>query len=81
MAPETGPGSAQPRHSLECLYEDESGVPCGAAFGGTTDFVEAQDWAIRHAGRNPRHRLFNQTITDRQWSLQPDVDPCADPVG
>ena len=79
MAPDTGPGSALPRYGLECLYEDERGVPCGAAFDGGTDFVRAQDWAIRHAGRNPRHRRFNQTVTDRHWLLEPEVEPCAVP--
>ncbi|MBC3985318.1 DUF7848 domain-containing protein [Streptomyces buecherae] len=37
---------------------------CRAESGGFEDQDDAQDWCLRHTGRNPGHDLFRRVVTD-----------------
>ncbi|AXH70254.1 hypothetical protein SEA_HAIZUM_50 [Streptomyces phage Haizum] len=59
LKPDREPDAENSTYSMECAECDESSMP-------SEDYREAQDWALRHAGRNPTHRAFREIIL-RPW--------------
>ncbi|WP_458337639.1 DUF7848 domain-containing protein [Streptomyces sp. 372A] len=51
------PGASGPVYEVEC-------TTCGETSDAAEDRTSPEDWALRHAGRNPSHRSY-RAITHR----------------
>ncbi|MET8678947.1 hypothetical protein ABZW18_15565 [Streptomyces sp. NPDC004647] len=59
LTPDREPDAEPLTFAMECAVCDQRSV-----IG--EDVTEAQDWALRHAGRNPSHHSYRELIT-RPW--------------
>ncbi|WP_445047560.1 DUF7848 domain-containing protein [Streptomyces drozdowiczii] len=50
------PGASGPFYEVECKT-------CGEPSDAAEDRTSPEDWALRHAGRNPSHRSYRAIIT------------------
>ncbi len=59
IAPDTEPDAEPTVYSLQCAV-------CYQHSGGLDTPEEAQDWALRHSGRNASHHTYRELII-RPW--------------
>jgi hypothetical protein len=70
ITPDRAEGAPHPLFEMECTT-----CPTGpeSRSEASEDFADAQDWALRHSGRNPGHTHYREIVT-RFWRTQM-VDP------
>ncbi|MBW1603767.1 hypothetical protein JJV70_16955 [Streptomyces sp. JJ66] len=61
--PDREPDAAPLTHRMACDV-------CGATSPTGVDFGAVQDWQLRHAGANPSHHTYTETLT-RPWRAWP----------
>ncbi|GHF44001.1 hypothetical protein GCM10010218_26640 [Streptomyces mashuensis] len=59
LQPDREPDAEPVTYAMQCAV-------CGAGSAPQEDAAGAQDWAFRHAGRNPSHHTYREVIT-RPW--------------
>ncbi|MGK5642201.1 hypothetical protein ACSNOK_28380 [Streptomyces sp. URMC 126] len=59
LQPDREPDAEPLTYAMQC-------VVCGAASEEVEDFLDAQHWTFRHAGRNPSHHTYRETV-NRPW--------------
>jgi hypothetical protein len=59
LTPDREPDAEPLSFAMECAVCDQRSVT-------GEDVTEAQDWVLRHSGRNPSHHSYRELIT-RPW--------------
>ncbi|WP_312018540.1 hypothetical protein [Streptomyces sp. I05A-00742] len=59
LQPDREPDAEPVTYAMRC-------VVCGAESDAAEDFLDAQHWTFRHAGRNPSHHTYRELIM-RPW--------------
>ncbi|WP_372408574.1 hypothetical protein [Streptomyces luteireticuli] len=59
LQPDREPDAEPMTYAMQCAV-------CGEGSGPAEDFLDAQHWAFRHAGRNPSHHTYRELI-ERPW--------------
>ncbi|MEU6840824.1 hypothetical protein ABZ930_02975 [Streptomyces sp. NPDC046716] len=59
LEPDREPDAEPTTYAMQCAVDGEKSPTC-------EDFIEPQDWVLKHCGKNPSHHTYREIIT-RPW--------------